>query len=442
MISPDLQRDFAVDVVRQLQQAGYTALWAGGCVRDLLLDLAPQDYDVATNATPEQVQQLFGRRTLPIGASFGVILVRGSRGAGDVEVATFRTEGPYLDGRHPEHVAFSTPEEDALRRDFTINGMFYDPLAERVLDYVGGQEDLAKKIVRAIGDPHARFREDKLRMLRAVRIAARFDYELDDTTARAIREMATDILVVSQERIAQELKKMLVHARRVRAVELARELGLLRVILPELTPLIASVPDAPSVQDTSSSWQTTLRALDLLNAPEFELAFATLLSAAAAITSNDATASSPDEVAARTASEAARRLKLSNRELEHIAWLLAHRKALLVAPGLKLSQLKRLLAQPLISNLIALTRALRIAAREDIASVEFCEKFLRDMPPEEINPPPLLTGDDLIQHGLQPGAQFKHILETVRDAQLEGTIRTNDDALGLVDELLKGDRKP
>ncbi|HTI49987.1 MAG TPA: CCA tRNA nucleotidyltransferase, partial [Planctomycetaceae bacterium] len=217
MSASDPKRDFAVDVVRRLQEAGFIALWAGGCVRDFLLGHPPDDYDVATSARPEDVRTLFGKhRTLAIGASFGVILVHGPRGGrtGDVEVATFRTEGPYRDGRRPEHVAFATPEEDALRRDFTINGMFYDPLTDRVLDYVGGRGDLERHVVRAIGEPRARFAEDKLRMLRAVRMTARFDFELDESTAAAVREMSREILVVSSERIAQELKKMLVHVRR------------------------------------------------------------------------------------------------------------------------------------------------------------------------------------------------------------------------------------
>src|SRR5262245_37039879 len=221
MSSTDPQREFAVQVVRKLQEAGFVALWAGGCVRDYLLGHPPDDYDVATSARPEQVRELFGpRRTRAVGASFGVMLVHAPQhsGAHDVEVATFRTEGPYLDGRRPEHVTFATAEEDAQRRDFTINGMFFDPVAETVLDYVGGRGDLERHLVRAIGDPRARLGDDKLRMLRAVRITARFDFALDEATAKAIREMAGEILVVSQERIAQELKKMLVHQRRARAV--------------------------------------------------------------------------------------------------------------------------------------------------------------------------------------------------------------------------------
>ncbi len=204
----DRNREFAGEVVSRLKQAGHQALWAGGCVRDYLLGRVPKDYDVATDARPEEVRQIFGhRRTLAVGASFGVIVVRGPRGVADVEVATFRTEGPYLDGRRPESVTFATPEEDAKRRDFTINGMFFDPLAQQVLDYVGGERDLGAGIVRAIGDPHDRVREDKLRMLRAVRFAANLDFELDPITASAVREMADQLTVVSAERITQEPAK-------------------------------------------------------------------------------------------------------------------------------------------------------------------------------------------------------------------------------------------
>ena len=230
-------REFAVEIVRKLRAAGHTALLAGGCVRDLLLGREPKDFDVATTARPEQVRDLFGhRRTLAVGASFGVIVVVPPRGseAGQVEVATFRTEGPYQDGRRPESVAFCTPEEDAQRRDFTINGMFYDPVEARVLDFVGGEADLAARVLRAIGDPHARMREDKLRMLRAVRFAATLDFMLDEVTAAAVREMAHEIVVVSHERIAQELRRMLVDTHRRRAVELCDSVGLLSVILPEV----------------------------------------------------------------------------------------------------------------------------------------------------------------------------------------------------------------
>ena len=202
----------------------------------------PQDYDVATDGRPEAVRELFGRRrTLAVGASFGVIVVVGSKKSGNIEVATFRTEGPYADGRRPEHVVFSTPEEDAQRRDFTINGMFYDPVAEKVYDYVGGEKDLAAGIVRAIGNPSDRMSEDKLRLLRAVRFAATLEFALEAATADAVRAQAREIRVVSAERITQELRKMLVDLHRRRAMELARQLELLAEIVPELAPALAPV---------------------------------------------------------------------------------------------------------------------------------------------------------------------------------------------------------
>src|SRR5829696_9146494 len=210
MTIQDPRREFATDIVGRLRREGFRALWAGGCVRDLLLGQDPADYDVATDATPEQVMAIFGHRTVPVGVSFGVVRVRHPRG-GEVEVATFRSDGAYVNGRYPESVVFSSPEQDAARRDFTINGMFYDPFAEQVIDYVGGRADLEARILRAIGDPWARFREDKLRLLRAVRFAARFRLTIDPATRAALRAMAGQIVVVAAERIAQELRRMLVH---------------------------------------------------------------------------------------------------------------------------------------------------------------------------------------------------------------------------------------
>lgn len=423
----DPKRDFAIEVVRTLQEAGFTALWAGGCVRDLLLGLGPDDYDVATSARPDQVQDLFGpRRTLAIGASFGVILVHGPRrsSAGDVEVATFRTEGPYLDGRRPEHVTFATPEEDARRRDFTINGMFYDPLAEKVLDFVGGRDDLSRKVVRAIGDPHARFTEDKLRMLRAVRITARFDFELDHSTADAARAMASEILVVSHERIAQELKKMLVHARRARAILLAHHLQLLTVILPELGPIVSTAGQTAS----ADRWRTTIRTLELLPVPHFELALAALL--------HDVAFDQTADEAGSIAAQICRRLRLSNEESGAVSWLVSHRDALRNAAALRLCKLKRLLAGPLAEDLLALARAHAAAAGDGLGDVEFCENYLRTTRMEVINPPPLITGNDLKQAGINPGPRFKELLEMVRDLQLDGLIATKEQALRLIAEIV------
>lgn len=419
-------REFAVDVVRRLRAAGHTALFAGGCVRDLLLGRAAKDYDVATTARPDQVRDLFGhRKTLPVGASFGVIVVVGPRGAGHVEVATFRTEGPYEDGRRPTSVAFCTPEDDARRRDFTINGMFYDPIDAQVMDYVGGEADLSARIVRAIGDPHERMREDKLRMLRAVRFTATLDFALDPATADAVRGMSRQLVIVSAERIAQELKKMLVDQHRRRAIELCDQVGLLSVILPELDGEFRDL----------ERLETTLRMLALLNQPSFELAMATLLHSLAAQTALPEPSRGPAAATRSVTYEICRRLKLSNEETDQITWLVSHQDTLLDAPSQSLARLKRTLAHPFRDPLLNLLRVKLLAGDADLRPVLFCDEFLARTPQVEIDPSPLITGDILKSIGLQPGPEFKSILETVRDAQLNNEISTQEQAVELARRL-------
>jgi poly(A) polymerase len=426
MPTADPQREFAVDVVRRLQEAGFRALWNGGCVRDFLMGRVPKDYDVATDARPDAVRNLFGhRRTLAVGASFGVIIVLGPKEAGNIEVATFRTEGPYLDGRRPEHVDFAGPEEDAQRRDFTINGMFYDPISEQVHDYVGGEKDLASGVVRAIGRPADRMTEDKLRLLRAVRFAATLDFQLDPATADAVRAMAAEIHVVSAERIAQELKKMLVDPHRRRAMELARETSLLLEILPELK----SVLDAGD----GAAWETTLRRLRLLQEPRFELATAALLAGVPEIASCGRSAPKASSLVRGVC----KRLRLSNQETDTIEWLLSHLPDVLVSTTKSLAQLKRMLSHPDARDLLELARVDRLAADGDLSGVMHCEELLRRTPPEQLDPPPFVTGDNLIALGLQPGKRFREILDTVREAQLNEELSTHEEALRLVNRLIK-----
>ncbi len=420
-MTPDAQLEFATQVVQRLVDAGYEALWAGGCVRDLLLGRTPKDYDVATNARPDQVRELFGhRRTLAVGESFGVIVVLGPKAAGQVEVATFRTDGDYLDGRRPDSVTFCTAVEDAKRRDFTINGMFFDPLTERVLDFVGGERDLAAGVVRAIGDPSERVQEDKLRMLRAVRFAATFEFHLDEDTASAIRSMATQIDVVSAERIAAELRRMLGHEHRDRALQLTADVNLLPQILPELQ----------TVAERDAEWTRLLQHLRLLGDADFSVAFAAVFAAIA-----DSRKLDTDEAAA-VIDAAGRRLRLSNREIADTAWLTAHRHAIRNAASLSLAALKRTLAEPLAGDLLKLDRADRLSRNEEPVDTDFCDRFLNDHSPSEINPPPLLTGKMLINRGHQPGPEFKHVLDAVRDAQLNLKISTTDEAVMLGERLL------
>lgn len=275
------EREFAIDVVRRLRDAGYQALWAGGCVRDELLGLVPKDYDVATDARPEQVQQLF-RRTIAVGASFGVIEVLGPRQQESedflkVEVATFRSDVSYSDGRHPDAVVFADAREDAWRRDFTINGMFFDPLKNELIDYVGGQADLDDRTLRAIGAPRQRFEEDKLRLLRGVRFAIRFELAIEATTEAAMRDMAASLPVVSAERIADELREILVHPRRARGLNLMLDLGLALAVLPELVPM-KGLPHGPPMAPTGDLWAHVMTVLEQLGpAPSFRLAMAALL---------------------------------------------------------------------------------------------------------------------------------------------------------------------
>ena len=425
----DSERDFALQVVRQLQEGGHTALWAGGCVRDLLRGKAPHDFDVATDATPDRVRAIFGdRRTLAVGESFGVVIVLGPRIAGEtvkVEVATFRAEGAYPDGRRPDpsQIRFTTPEEDALRRDFTINGMFYDPVREQVLDYVGGESDLKAGVIRAIGEPHDRMREDKLRMLRAVRFTATLDFELDEATAQAIRDMARQLSAVSAERIAQELRRMLASRHRRRAVRLLQQTELLLVIFPELAEQIA--PTEPI------EWLQTLDTLEHLGEASFEQALAALLQTVPC----PARAGRRDNETTGTVRAVCRRLKLSNEELEQILWLVSRRQTFDDPAALSLAQLKRLLSHPYSGALRNLLRARLLAGGAALAPVEFLEQFLAETPPDQLDPPPLITGDDLIGLGLLPGRQFEVILNAVRDAQLNGDVASRDAAVSMVRRL-------
>jgi poly(A) polymerase len=420
----DLSKAHATDVVQRLQQAGYTALWAGGCVRDLLLGHVPSDYDVATNALPDEVRRLFGERnTLAVGAAFGVIVVKGRRGAEDVEVATFRTEGPYLDGRRPERVIFSTPEEDAQRRDFTINGLFYDPLTGQLFDYVGGREDLERRVLRAIGDPRERFTEDKLRILRAVRISARFGCELESQTAEAVRQMAREILVVSQERIAQELQKILAHPSRRVALERAIALGVLPVILPELSEFVQQVRPGGDLPCEVAHW---LRGLESLPSPNLELALACLL--------RPAGKGRTQLELRRLAETACRRLRLSNAQLEQTGWLLEHEGEVAELPGAREAVRKRLLAHPWSRNLVALARAVAVGDGVTPTAPAWCDHYLDQTPRDVLQPVPVLTGDALRKMQLPPGKEFKTILEEVYDAQLEGRVTTREEAEALARE--------
>ena len=398
------ERDFATDCVQRLQAAGHAALFAGGCVRDELLGLTPADYDVATSATPPQVQTLF-RRTHQFGASFGVVEVLGPRDdSGEwlkIQVATFRSDGEYRDGRRPDRVTFSTPELDAQRRDFTINGLFFDPVTGGIFDYVGGRADLDAKILRAIGDPAARFREDKLRVVRAARMAARFGLGIDPATRDAAKRFAPEVPVVSGERVAEELRKMLAHPNRVAAVELLHDLGLTASLLPELV-------------DTTGIRQSVLAYLGDAGGPMAALA---CLTAPGISTRN-----------------LGGRLKLANEEHDSLAHFVGNRAAVIAADASPNSVITPLLAKPGARALVAVARAEALGTSSALAGVERCQNLLDSG--VTLDPPPLVTGDDLRAAGFEPGPKFKLALARARAAQLDGAIHSPSEALALARSLL------
>ncbi|MGO9810577.1 MAG: CCA tRNA nucleotidyltransferase [Isosphaeraceae bacterium] len=442
MSEAQARRDFALEVVLRLRRAGFQALWAGGCVRDLLLGLVPVDYDVATDATPEQVMLSLPFRAITVGISFGVVRIRHPRMHGiEVEVATFRSDGAYVDGRRPAAVAFSSPELDAARRDFTINGMFMDPESSQVIDYVGGLDDLRNQVLRAIGDPAERFREDKLRLLRAIRFAARFNLEIEPNTLQSLRAMAGEVVVVSPERIAQELRRMLVHVNRAQAMNMALEAGLVAAILPPLVDMRGLFQGKP-VQPEGDLWDHTMLVLRLLPVrPSFTLAFAALVHDVGkpftrANHHGRTSFHSHDQVGSRIADRLCRSLRLSNMERERITWLVAFHQYLGEAKKLREAKLKRVLAQPGIADLLALHRADALASTGDTEHVDYCAYYIEHQPAGPINPPPLLTGHDLVRHGLEPGAHFAVILETIREAQLEGKVSSKREALDWVDRYM------
>jgi tRNA nucleotidyltransferase/poly(A) polymerase len=407
---PAAAREFALAVVDRLRAAGHEALWAGGCVRDELLGRTPADYDVATSARPDQVRAVFGNRhTLAVGAAFGVITVLGPRVAGQVEVATFRSDAAYTDGRHPAGVTFTDAREDALRRDFTINGLFLDPIAGDVHDYVNGRADLAAGIVRAIGNAAMRFGEDHLRMLRAVRFAAVFGFALEEQTQAAIVRMAHLVTTVSPERIAAELRGIVTRPGRRRAFELLALTGLAREVLPEVAP-------ADGAAAEQAAWHDAARAIDALDEPEIASALAVL------------TLSRPMEAARRIAS----RLRLSTREAKTACWL--HEAVTAVGDAgdeidrRPWSQLQPWLAHEASFLLADVLRARAACGHGSPAAARWVTAKLQ-MPQSQLDPPPLLTGNDLLAVGVPAGRAVGQTLAALRDLQLDGSVATRDAAI-------------
>ena len=443
-----MRKEAATAVVRTLRDKGFQAYLVGGCVRDLILGREPADYDVSTDATPEQVMRIFPE-TYAVGAQFGVVLVPvesvSQREVGTahdsgkaIEVATFRCDIGYADGRHPDQVRYTKDaREDVQRRDFTINGLLYDPIKDEFLDYVGGRRDLEARIIRTIGDPKLRFAEDKLRMLRAVRFAARFEYQIDEQTFQAIRSMAHLIHQVSCERIREELTKMLTEGRARRAFELLDESGLLHEVLPEIEKM-KGVEQPPQFHPEGDVWVHTLMLLEKLpQAVSRTLAWGALLHD---VGKPPTFRVAPDrirfdghvEVGVRMAQEICRRLRFSNEDTEQILSLVANHMRFADAQRMKESTLKRFMRLPRFDEQLELHRIDCESSNGELGNYRFLREKLESTPDEEFRPAPLVTGRDLIDAGYQPGPQFKEILSTVEDCQLEGRLTSKEQAMEFV----------
>jgi poly(A) polymerase len=426
-VKPPCFREDAEEVVRRLRDAGHVAYFAGGCVRDTLLGLEPKDYDVATDAPPARVRKLFSN-TQAVGAAFGVILVR-LRGS-QIEVATFRTEGRYLDGRRPESVAFTDAEHDARRRDFTINGLFMDPIEGRIIDYVGGQEDVAARRLRAIGEPDERFDEDHLRLLRAVRFAARFDLAIESRTAEAIRRHAPKLVRISPERIADELRLMLTSVTRGRAWPMLWEFALVDQVFRFLPVAAEEAEFNPG------------RSVFLALAPDEGIPFGVALAAASldyvmqAAGGSDLRTAVESNVVQAVGKALRQSLRISNDELEDTVGTVAAIAPLIQLAPPTVAQMKRFLAKPVERGaweiLVAADKVVGTDGR-----VAWLRERLEELSKGDFAPPPLITGDDLTAAGMRPGPVFRRVLESVYDAQLEDRVHTKDEAMRMAADVAK-----
>jgi putative nucleotidyltransferase with HDIG domain len=433
--------DVAASVVRELQEHGYVAYFAGGCIRDALLNIPPKDIDIATSANPEQVRALF-HRTIPVGIQFGVVRVRVAEM--EFEVATFRSDGIYLDGRHPSAIRFSTPEQDAARRDFTINGMFYDPLSERVIDYINGREDLAGKLVRAIGQPSRRFAEDRLRMLRALRFAAVLGFEIEAGTWSAIRADAQEIAIISPERIRDELLKMLVNPNRLRGFDLLDQSGLLAVILPEIEALKGC--DQPEQFHPEGDVFVHTRLMLSLLAPEASgpQVLAVLLHdiGKPRVRSFDPVDqrirfNGHDRVGAEMAEKVMTRLRFPRHEIDQVVDAVSNHMVFKDVRQMRPAKLRRFMARPHFEIELELHRIDCAGSHGDLENYHFLINKESEFAQEPLIPARLVRGDDLIAMGLAPGPRIGELLEAVQTAQLEGEIKTRTEALELLRRLLE-----
>jgi poly(A) polymerase len=434
--------DLAVSIVRRLREGGHVAYLTGGCVRDLLLGRTAKDFDVATSARPDELLRLFPGAG-QVGAHFGVVLVREAGSESEraqVEVATFRSDLEYHDGRHPDGVHFETdPRQDALRRDFTINALLLDPVSGEVLDFAGGRADLSAKLIRAIGDPERRFREDHLRLLRAVRFAARLGFEIDPETFGAIQRLAPMIQSVSAERVRDEIARILTEGGARRGFELLNSTGLLREVLPEVAAL-KGVAQPPEFHPEGDVWTHTLLMLDGLRQPSITLALGVLL--------HDIGKPATFRIAERIrfdghvekgieiAHSLLNRLRFPNHVIEGVEALIGNHMKFMEVPRMRESTLKRFLRQPDFEQHMELHRLDCLSSHGGLDNYEFVRRKQQEVPPEQLKPAPLLTGRELIAAGYKPGPMFGIVLREIEDAQLEGRISTAAEAMEMAREKL------
>lgn len=427
----------ARSIIAALREQGYQAYLVGGCVRDLLLHIQPKDYDVATDARPEQVLHLFPHASL-VGAHFGVVLV--PEADAQVEVATFRSDHEYLDGRRPSSVSFETdPKQDVLRRDFTINALLLDPVSNEVLDFVGGKADLQAGVIRAIGNPETRFREDHLRLLRAVRFAARLGFQIEPETKGAIQQLAGWVATVSPERIRDELSRILTEGGARRGFELLDECGLLPVILPEVAAM-KGVQQPPEYHPEGDVWTHTLIMLEQLGKCAVTLAWGVLLHD---VGKPPTFRVAPDRIrfdghaeqGARMAREILGRLRYSKEEIEQVVSLVDHHMQFRDTPHMRPSTLKRFLRMPRFEEHLALHRLDCLSSHSRLELYNFCRDQLEAIPTEQLRPKPLLNGKDLIAAGYPPGPEFSKVLSAIEDAQLDFRVNSKEEALALARDL-------
>jgi len=430
----------AEKIVQMLTQAGHVAVYAGGCVRDALLQRPYPDVDIATSATPDQVQSLFPKASDPQGKAFGVIRLRIDEHV--FEIATFRVDGPYLDGRRPSSITFTTAEEDAKRRDFTINGMFFNPLQNQLLDYVAGQADLSAKTIRAIGDPVSRFTEDRLRLFRAIRFAVQLEFEMEPATWRALIQLSPSSNVISPERVRDELIKIFTSPDPARGFDLLHQSGLLAVWIPELLEM-RGCAQSPEHHPEGDVWVHTRLLLTHLKNPSPVLALSALLHD---IGKPRTSKTDPDGrirffghegVGARMAEEILRRLRFPNDEINAITACIANHMAFKDSPNMRVSTLKRLLARPTFLEELELHRIDCSSCHGQLDIHAFLTAKMTEFSQEEIKPKPLLTGNDLQQLGIKPGPSMGKILHQLMDEQLEGKFTDRDGALARARELVQ-----